>query len=490
MVQPWEVSEVRGEFCRLNCAWPVRFAAGAQEFYLSGNYMADVFPLAPNQKGWVFCYAPDDGFVPTVPITRIGRDRYANAGGAYVMQAARTPLPGMVPFSTLLPQMVGGGRQPNQGSLSLPQIDGWVWPAGLGLDNIYDQETLVVSRSGQTETVGVSRKAGGMLCYWRSTGATYDVEWLLHGDDFGLEIMTSEAWVEITSAGTLRHNPTQYGCYTVNREDPTSPPYTDDGIDICAPTIEFRRAAADADIEVFSANVPLEFEVIPTAVPNQDHGGTDFHPVIYPRWAQWTYPSINWRGRVGVHRFRHAGRTAQFRATTTLAAAQFVVPQFDNIEFYDPVTNVATAMAWNAGVEGSAQYDVTRNATGNRTTGAGTTTFANPVASGYAAVILKGTGLNFGSAHNLVVGIACRMASEGRNAGGDIGRILVQCNSHPVNGDGIIPNLFRAVPYNLRPAGVLAFQYFVVTGTYAEVLTRIRQLYLDGLLTSVWNGPE
>lgn len=488
MVQPWEVSEVRGEFCRVNCAWPVRFAAGAQEFYLSGAYMADVFPLAANQKGWVFCYAPDDGFVPTVPITRIGRTGYANSGGTFVMQAAKTPLPGMVPFATLLPQMAGGSRIPNQGSLNAPNIDGWVWPAGLGLDNIYDQETVVVTRGGQTETVGISRKAGGMLCYWRTTGSTYDVEWLLHGDDFGFEIMTNEAWVEITSAGVLRHNPTQYGCYTVNSQDPTSPPFSDDGIDICAPTIEFRREARDADIEVYSSNIPLEFEVIPVLTPNQDHGGSDFHPVIYPRWAHWTYPSINWRGRTGVHRFRHAGRTVRFRSTTTFGAAQFVVPQFDNIEFFDAASNTATAMAWNAGVEGSAQYDLTTNERLSRTTGAGTTTLANPIPSGYGGVILRGTGLNFGSAHNLVVGVAGHLVPEGRDIG-EIGRMLIQCNSHPINGDGIIPNLFRAVPFNVRPEGVLGLQYFVVTGTYAEVLSRIRQLYLDGLLSSVWNGP-
>lgn len=517
MVQPYEVSVMRSHFTKCDTIYPLRVVPGDNNsVYFSGDYNGEIGPAPAGVKGWACAYAPVDAPHVAVPINRFGPLRYGNGGGGkLIMRASKRPLRGMVPLSSYLRAMFGKVHSVNPSAIAIPDIEGWVWPTGLSFDNFADFQTLSVTRAGQREDVTVSRIVGGQVSVWDTTVDGQTLGNTRHANDWGQALQYADRWTEVTSAGNIDHNPTQMGtAHTLNGV--LQPPPPELGNLMCSPTVRFTVGSKYGDLDIFAEQIPLEFEKANYfhdifGGPNQDHGGDDFHPVIYPELTHKTHVSVNYRGRTGVHRIRMAsvwpsingGQVSDFGVGSTMCWAH--APVYDKVEFYNPVTDVITPAVWPVTPSLSRAWTFVDGRAVVQDTVGGIPSPGTPYTDHFpqrvVACVYRATGTFYGAASPNALGmfgVITQQRSLRYQAG--IGQFVFigeyfTPGSFPTATGGVDGQFGCSTFVNMRGGffrdpGAFGYQWFAITGRYADVYDRIRRLYLDGFTDPVWNGED
>lgn len=497
-------SALSSEYAILDVLWSVRMSAGSTQAWYTAEYMADVYAASLSLQGYRVGYALKAPLSRGIPLMRNDLAVYSNLGSRgsrLLLYAESVAQDGQGPPA--LPTAMGGwGRDISLGAFDPQECGGFIWNIPLTLDDAFLGEFHPVAGTSQTDSPYVSRAAGAYICRWSTQAGAFNGEWMRRFD-FGQGDGIAEDWNE--NFLTTVHTPTQFGCSSRNGLA-TPSVNSDSHIMMCSPsTSSAILPQPDGSLLIESENIPLEFEKTDANDARQYHGGDDYHPVIWPRLRHRTRTIVRWGGRDGVHRKFFESR-APFQVLTNggciFHQIHAMMDLFDTAYVMDVANNVVTDLGWNFASDGKCRYTVNSRILNKQkynpdgTPNGAPVVTAAPHTSNHVAGIVRATGTQFGSNTDFAVAVYVKLNEIGVSSPRWLRPGLDQLDvamNHKLTAAGFDDTqgqdfLVGTNGIN-RPSGQIGAQYWHVTGTYANVVSRLRQLYLDGLNPiSEWSG--
>jgi len=366
----------------------------------------------------------------------------------------------------------------------------------------------------QTHTITFDRRAGGELDFWRvqMSSPAVDLQLVNRGEDYGRCFQSAIfLFEEVGLPGELRHNPTQAGStYSLRDDHPVGPPpgwIVDDWQCQASPLVSASmRSMPDGSTEVKLLTLPLEFE--PELPLGQAAGSAVYQPVYWMNSRVLTTWTFNWKGQEGVHKLTTdwfqpfdiphlvlGPAPAPLRFLKTHAF--FVAPVFDNFWVYDAAADSETEA--REGIEGpdysgADDYDVFTLQTNDWRKAAGKSPargpWASPLSSGAGGLIHRDTGAGRGAGTGFAIGQYVNLVPT-LSVAAENQRSWTVVNYHanytedlgfPPGQDGFLVDFQHAATQSFGgiPVGWhRTSTSFFLTGTYAQVKAKMRQLYLE-----------
>lgn len=500
---------LRDEFQNCSPIWNIKLSPSSLlPSWYTNAYQAELFPLAENVKGFATAYVlQKTRSSGGVPIIRQGLDRYSNRGGGQNFLLGYfelEPLEGQGQLS-LWPDSPNS-RELSRRSTTGNQLLGhaWIFPES---EDEWNGVTHTVTAGERTDEIFIARRCGAYVCRWHTSipSAGINREWMRRFD-YGAGIGPGEFYRENFGVDLFVHNPTQFGCIRYNGG--SAFPHDDHHIAFPSPIIDASIGpGTESPLRIQSYNIPLEWtknglgQLGIVGSPIEQHDNTDYQPCLWWRVRHQLIVDVNWQGRVGVTRIRQRSYSPvpffSFGGIEALTMATFAIDSFDQVWVYDAGSDTMTDVGWNPAVETNARWtswldQYTKEVPQGNLVASG----ASQIPSGYGGYILRASGTIFGPADGLCVGYYGRIMrprqSEGAPAESGITEMILAIN-HTVGGpmtvDGIETLVLAAqIVGSSRPSGWIGLQCWQVVDTLSNVQAKMRQLFLDGIGDSRWDG--
>jgi len=364
-------------------------------------------------------------------------------------------------------------------------------------ETVFDTQDYTVASSRVSHTITFCRKAVGYVGKWKVTIPELAVSNMDIGCFAGHGVGVNAVADFFTERNGFRHNPTCAGDGLWLNPffpggDPASYPYND------RPSVTL-STIADTQRRLFAGvGVPLEWDfdgnrnLPPPPGTSGDHGGGVFNGVIWQNLLMGTSFELN-SIMDEVHRFTYY---SYYPFSINFADVNFYsatwgwwIPQqiFDRVYFYDAASQTlfdtgaappGTKNGWNWGT-GTNWYQEQDD------THAVITNGPSKIPSGRGGMIYRKL------ASNLALGCYVVMVDElapgvgpilNVNGVSRIGGGLVDANEAVSPPDQTFGSGFGASMNSLRrPAGWLKYSVFIIIDSFANVQTKMRQLYLAGV---------